>query len=89
MDDSLIDDALRSDPAPPLHPFFRFDVMRRIRASVITPPLAFPWRVVAIAVLIGALAGWLVPMQILSWCIPMLVGGMVFCVHSRPPLLRK
>ncbi|HJQ38659.1 MAG TPA: hypothetical protein VKB93_16100 [Thermoanaerobaculia bacterium] len=85
MDDSLIDDALRSDPAPPPHPFFRSRVMRFIR----TPPLAFPWRVVAIAVVLGALAGWLVPPRVLSWCIPMLVGGMVFCVHSRPPLMRK
>ncbi len=85
MDDSLIDDALRSDPAPRLNPFFRSHVMRRI----LTPPLAFPWRVVAVAVVLGALAGWLVPPQILSWSIPMLVGGMVFCVHSRPPLMRK
>ena len=54
MDDQLIGDALRSDSAPPPHPFFRFDVMRRIRAK---PPLAFPWRIVAVAIVLGGVVG--------------------------------
>lgn len=57
MDDALIHEALRSDEPPPPAPFFRFDVMRRIRAGIETPPLAFPWRILAIAVLLGAIAG--------------------------------
>jgi len=57
MDEHLIDDALRSDAALAPHPFFRLDVMRRIRAQ---PPLAFPWRIVAIAILFGAIVGALI-----------------------------
>lgn len=59
-DDDRIDDALRTDHPPPPSHFFRHAVMRRIHAEVETPALAFPWRIVLVALVLGALAGWFV-----------------------------
>jgi hypothetical protein len=57
VNDDLIDEALRTDDPPPPSHFFRQAVMRRIYAEAETPALAFPWRAVLIALVIGALAG--------------------------------
>ena len=56
--DPLIDDALRSDGREgPRTAYFRYGVMRRIRDEVDTPRLRFPWRLVAVAGIVGAVGG--------------------------------
>ena len=59
-DDDLIDDALRSDDPPRPSHYFGHAVMRRIYAEAETPALAFPWKIVLAALVLGAAAGWFV-----------------------------
>ena len=82
MDDQLIDDALRGDTPPPPTPFFRLGMMRRLRASIATPPLAFPWRVVAVAVALGTGVALFIHPPVLEIA-PLIGGSLVFAFVLR------
>jgi len=82
MDDQLIDDALRGDTPPPPTPCFRLGMMRRLRASIATPPLAFPWRVVAVAVALGTGVALFIHPPVLEIA-PLIGGSLVFAFVLR------